>query len=127
MTGSTVNIADFRCRAIKARASHLPLRSVNRSSGPMAVASKPESVVLKLELQDVSAASGNKAVCDIGAAREAQGLRRRIAIRPISIQRRNNVVRFGESKVRVIRAEELGRRPRWPAASEDSYDLPPAA
>ena len=77
MTGRPVNIAEFRCRAMKARTAQFCLRDASRSSNL-----KVEPLILR----DVSDES--PVVFDIGMARDAQRFRRRANARPIAIQHR---------------------------------------
>lgn len=115
MTGRPVNIADFRCRARKARTAQFTLRVASRSSGL--------KVVEPLVLRDVSEES--RVVFDIGMAREAQRFRRRAAARPISIPQRAKVIRFGESQDRAVVAMRTAEP--WPMPQNGPYDFPPAA
>ena len=114
MTGRPVNIAEFRCRAMKARTAQFSLRDSSRSS------------TLKVEpliLRDVS--EENPVVFDIGMARDAQRFRRGANTRPISIQHRAKVIRFGESQghaLAVVQSSEPGLMPL-----SGPYDFPPAA
>jgi hypothetical protein len=120
MTGFLVNIAEFRCRAIKRRAGHVP----QHAFAPVA------SLTIAARLQPEArthAPASNGAVCDIGLAREAQRLRPRIVIRPVSKQRRANVIRFGERKILVMGAGESLRLPQRPMQPDGPGDSPPAA
>jgi len=114
MTGRPVNIAEFRCRAVKARISQFPLRDVNRSS-----AMKVEPLVLR----DVSEESAE--VFDIGMARDAQRIRRRANLRSGSLPHRANVIRFGESQRRAVAAMQAPQS--WRPSQLGPCDLPPAA
>lgn len=109
MTGRPVNIAEFRCRVMKARTAQFVLRDMSRSAG--------------LRVVEPSGPVASPVVFDIGMARDAQRFRRRAA-RPISIQRRANVIRFGEPGFRKLAA--VNAPPSW-HASNGPYDLPPAA
>ncbi|HWG22294.1 MAG TPA: hypothetical protein VG225_17345 [Terracidiphilus sp.] len=125
MAASTVNIADFRCRAVKGHYSHTPLRDGKRPGGLIIV----ESAFADRDSERGNEAlvSENPAVFDIGIAREAQRLRHRVVFRPITIQRRrSNLIRFGEPRVTVMRVDEWRAAEHWSGASDDC-DLPPAA
>lgn len=113
MTGRPVNIADFRCRVMKARATYLSLRDAARSS-----AMKIEPLILR----NVSAES--PVVFDIGLAREAQRQRRR-PFRAFPLESRAKVIRFGERQSRVLAA--VNAPASWPIRSNSPYDFPPAA
>jgi len=116
----TVNIADFRCRAIKRRPSDSP-QSAGRLESAYMVLSRPEP---KVETHTSPALSR---VCDIGIAREAQRLRSRMVTRPIQIQRRANVIRFGQQKIRLLSADQHRRLSQWPIRPDDPGDFTPAA
>lgn len=125
MAGSTVNIADFRCRAMQSRSSHSSYRT-NLPFGLTAVESEPPAG-RESNIQEEALISENPTVFDIGIARRAQHMRHRLIFRPISIQRhRANVIRFGEPGVAVMRPRNAERQRRWSAPSQDR-DLPPAA
>lgn len=113
MTGRPLNIADFRCRIMKARAAHFSLREASRPTTLKVV----DSPAWREE-------SEGPVVYDIGVAREAQRQRRR-AFRPVLMQRRAQVIRFGDNHARAIAA---GRgHASWPLSTDGGYDLPPAA
>jgi len=107
MSGRPVNIAEFRCRAIRARTAQFSMRDASRSTGLKVV--EP---------------AGNPVVFDIGMARDAQHLRRRSNIRPISIHRPAKVIRFGEGQRLAAAAT---RAPEQWTAHNSPFDLPPAA
>ena len=110
MTGRPVNIADFRCRAIKARAAQFSLRDASRPTG----------------LRVVEPVSADEAVVfDIGMARDSQRFRHRTNTRPIAIQNGAKVIRFGEG--RRLAAAALRAPQPLPAHSNGPFDLPPAA
>lgn len=117
MTGRPVNIAEFRCRAMKARTAQFSLRDTSRSSNL-----KVEPLVL------VDVSEENPAVFDIGMARDAQRFRRRANMRTVSISQRlkqqAKVIRFNEGEGRAVatlRVAEPWSSPAGPC------DLPPAA
>lgn len=125
MNGSTVNIADFRCRVMNARAGQKPFRAMQSTSGLALVESRRK----RAEVMSMAnaAISENPRVFDIGVAREAQRMRTRI-FRPISIQRRANVIRFGEKAAAAVPAvAQAAVAARWTAPVNGPYDLPPAA
>ncbi|KAA6461178.1 hypothetical protein DYQ86_13120 [Acidobacteria bacterium AB60] len=68
-------------------------------------------------------------VYDIGIARDAQRLRHRAVFRPISIQRKANVLRFRREAPVPIRMGREERRAMefWSRVPDGPYDLPPAA
>ena len=112
MNGCTINIADFRCRAANPRAAHPIFRDGN-SAGLSLVYSRSEEL---------------PTVYDISEAREAQRVRTRLSPRPISFERRSNVLRFrsnGPIRLAVHAAEQS--RERFRSATEGPKDLPPAA
>lgn len=113
MNGCTVNIADFRCRASQPRADRPISRSENASAGPSLVYSR---------------SSNRSDVYDISEAREARPMRTRHAVRPISFQRRSNVLRFrtNEPVCMMVRMAEQPRE-SFRGVAESSFDLPPAA
>lgn len=113
MTGRPVNIADFRCRARKVRTALFSVRDANRSHGLKVV-----------ERADQQEPQESPVVFDIGMAREAQRLRRR-AVRPISIHRHAQVIRFGEIRAQAVAG--MRAPASWPAVPDGPYDLPPAA
>lgn len=76
---------------------------------------------------ETHSSAGTGRVCDIGLAREAQRFRRRAVMRPVPIQRRANVIRFGEQKIQVMRAEERVRVLPWQIQPDDPGDSPTAA
>jgi hypothetical protein len=116
MTGRPVNIADFRCRARKARTAYFSVRDANRSHGLKVVEqANPQGPVEPSEIPSVF---------DIALAREAQHLRRR-AVRPISIQRHAEVIRFGDMLARAVAG--IGTPESWPVSTDGPSDLPPAA
>lgn len=119
MTGCPVNIADFRCRIMKPRTAHFSLRDTRRSTGLRVVESSAHRNGSALD-----APSQESAPVDIGVARESQRLRRRIVSRPISIQRRANVVRIAEARPR---AYAFPTPQAWQFSPDDPCDLPPAA
>lgn len=114
MTGRPVNIADFRCRARKARTAYFSVRDANRSHGL--------KVVERANSQVVAAPSEIPSVFDIALARQAQHLRRR-AVRPIAIQRHAEVIRFGDTRARAVAG--VRTQESWTVSTD--RDLPPAA
>ena len=127
MAGSTINIADFRCRAMQGRSSHAESQRTSLPFGLTAVESEPPAEHAP-EIHDEALISENPDVFDIGLARRAQQhMRPRVVFRPISIQRpRATVIRFGERGVAVMRLRNSERQRRFAATSHDG-DLPPAA
>jgi hypothetical protein len=117
-----VNIADFRCRAIKFRSQHDSPRNAIRSCTLTVVESNPthESLFRVVSSNPI----------DIGVAREAQRMRHRSIFRPISIQRHAKVIRFNEAPARVaamrvaVGAEQGRRAETW---QDGPLDFPPAA
>ncbi len=118
MSHCTVNIADFRCRAIKSRAN--VFRTDSPQTGLAIVAPRRRGNLLSMS---DAAQSGHPHVFDIGVAREAQRSRQRVIFRPISIQRRAKVIRFHEVPVQAV----AQAAPRWTPPMNGPYDLPPAA
>lgn len=118
MTGCPVNIADFRCRILKPRTAHFSLRDAGRGAGLRVVGSSSHR-----NSSVRGAGAPESALIDIGVARESQRLRRRMVARPISIQRRANVVRFAEARPRAFAFPT----PQVWHSPDDPYDLPPAA
>lgn len=112
MIDCPVNIADFRCRAIKVRTSHSPVHSTAAQAGLALVAPHCDT-----------AASKHPRVYDIGVAREAQRTRHRVLFRPISILPRAKVLRFHESPAgAAVHAMSC-----WTPAVDGPSDFPPAA
>ncbi|MFZ0395127.1 MAG: hypothetical protein WCF17_08115 [Terracidiphilus sp.] len=109
MTGRPVNIAEFRCRAIRARTAQFSLRNASRLTG-LKVVQRP--------------AAQCPVVFDIGMARDAQRFRRRANTWPISLERRAKVIRFGESHpmAAAMRASQPS-----PVSRNGPFDFPPAA
>ncbi len=128
MTGCTINIADFRCRAVArvtASYNHLPRR-------PRAVSLIDDEVISKepeMDFLKEAILQEDPTVYDIGLAREAQRLRHRTVFRPTSVQRKAKVLRFkDEAPVRgKVRAEEARVGKSWSKRPDGPYDLPPAA
>jgi hypothetical protein len=133
MTGCTINIAEFRCRAVS---------RVTSSSNPRSGRARALSVtdadtrskdrerdLLQIDLLQDAILQEDPTVYDIGVAREAQRLRHRTVFRPISNQRKAKVLRFrDEVAVRVkMRAEEARGGEPWSNRPDGPYDLPPAA
>lgn len=121
MTGRPVNIADFRCRAKKMRTAYFSFRDVNRSHGLKVVepANSPagEETVEYLSQE-------MPGVFDIGMAREVPRLRHH-SVRPISIQRRAKVIRFGEMQAHAFAGMRAPQS--WPVSHDGPYDFPPTA
>ena len=109
MTGRPLNIADFRCRAMKARTAQFSLRDASRPTGLRVV--EPAS-------------TESPVVFDIGMARDAQRFRHRANARPVSIHQRAKVIRFGDR--RAVAAVAMRAPDVW-HASHGPCDLPPAA
>ncbi len=109
MSGRPVNIAEFRCRAMRARTAEFSLRLAPRTTG----------------LKIVASPSDHRSVFDIGMARDSQRFRRRPAIRPIAIQNGAKIIRFGDG--RRLAAVAMRAPQPLPARSNGPFDLPPAA
>ena len=125
MTGSTVNIADFRCRAIRARVGRNSSASSERPHGFAVVESAVADRALMLQ---EAMTQENPTVYDIGIAREAQRMRPRALFRPICIQRRAKVLRFtNNAPVQMMRADAARATKGVPEYSGGPYDFPPAA
>lgn len=112
MSDTPVNIADFRCRAIKVRATQSSVRAVPMQGGLALVSSGRRE----------KAAAERPRVYDIAAAREAQRMHRPL-FRPIAVQRRAKVLRFHEAEAHAA----VYAMPRWTPPMNGPYDLPPAA
>lgn len=127
MAGSTINIAEFRCRAMQGRTSHSASHRTSLPFGLTAVESEPPAAQAP-DIHEEALISENPAVFDIGIARRAQQhMRSRVVFRPVSIQRpQATVIRFGERGAAVMRSRNSERQRRFAAASHDP-DLPPAA
>lgn len=119
MNPSTINIADFRCRAMNIRALRTSPREMRRPNGPVPVEASSRSKVQSISLRDAAASR----VYDIGLAREAQRVGTRVVLRPAAAPRRSNVVRFHAGP--AYDAVQPGRA--WNVTSNDPCDLPPAA
>lgn len=122
MNPSTVNIADFRCRAMNLRALHTSVREVRPSDGPVLVEASSRGNVQSISLRE-AVSSRDASVYDIGVARQTQRMRSRPVFRPVSAQRRANVVRFHAGP--AYGAAQAGSA--WNVSSIDPCDLPPAA
>jgi hypothetical protein len=109
MSGRPVNIAEFRCRAMRARTAEFSLRIAGRSTG--------------VKVADSSVAD-SPVVFDIGMARDAQRFRRPNT-RPISISHRAKVIRFGEG--RRLAAAAMRAPDAWRVPNNGPFDFPPAA
>lgn len=127
MTGSTVNIADFRCRAIRARVGRNSRTFDIRPKGLALV--QPPSAERGAQLLQEAVTQENPTVYDIGIAREAQRMRQRTLFRPIFIQRRAKVLRFtNQPPVQVMRSAEEARQSKgWSGYTDGPFDFPPAA
>jgi hypothetical protein len=114
-----INIADFRCRDLT-RATTSAKRSQCRPRGFEIVSGEDELRAREIELLREAVLKEDPMVYDIGIAREAQRLRRRVVFRPISIQRKAKVLRFrDEPPFRVAES--------WSGIPEGPSDQPPAA
>lgn len=113
MSDTPVNIAEFRCRAIKLRAGY--------TFEPSGAAQRGLALVASHARQGGS--SRSQRVYDIGVAREAQRTRHRVLFRPMPIQRRAKVLHFHEGEARAA----VQMMPRWNPPMNGPYDLPPAA
>lgn len=130
MTGSTINIAEFRCRAVArvtASYNHLPRRP--RAVSVIDVDAISTEREIEMDLLQDAILQEDPTVYDIGIAREAQRLRHRTVFRPASIQRKAKVLRFrDEVPIRAkARAEEARGGESWSKRPDGPYDLPPAA
>lgn len=111
MNGSTVNIADFRCRASKPRAACPIFRSANAFAG----------------LSVVHRGSDERpTVYDISEARESQRMRTRLTFRPLGIERRSNVLRFRAGGPVRLAVRVVDEQPRERFLGGPN-ELPPAA
>lgn len=124
MNGCTINIADFRCRALKSRAARPSFRDTHKHAG---IALVEPSSSLELQLQQ-ALMQENPEVYDIGIAREAQRTRARIVFRPAPVQRRAKVLRFnGNEPIRMTLRTDQPREAYRGGTIDGPYDLPPAA
>ena len=124
MDGCTINIADFRCRAIT-RSASIP----RRLHGFEIVRPNEGSKEREAEILQEAVMQEDPTVYDIGIAREVQRLRHRAVFRPISILRKAKVLRFrAEAPTPVrIRLEERRAAEAWSGRPDGPYDFPPAA
>jgi hypothetical protein len=126
MAGSTLNIADFRCRGMKARSTYKKVRTTRLPHGLTVLESEPAIAEPQSERLHHAQVSENPTVFDIGIAREAQRTRPRLLFHPVPIQRRRaTVIRFGEPGVTVMQPKQATVRKQRAASSD--FDLPPAA
>ena len=122
MAASTVNIADFRCRAQKGRMATAPQHEAENAVGlklvDLATGSQHETTEIGGE-QD-------SAVLDINSVRGREHVQR-LVLRPALISRnRSNLVRFNEPRVTVMKVKPSYAVQSW-AEMADDYDHPPAA
>lgn len=122
MNERTVNIADFRCRETKSYAERPSFRLAPEAPALSLVVVRPQTVV------QMPSRSAQQSVYDISAAPRPERVRARVAMRPISIDRRSKVLRFRQDEPvsMMIRREEAGRG-KWRGANDGPGDLPPAA
>lgn len=121
MNGCTINIADFRCRATS-RITSIDRTPRRVQTFEVVGQDRDGDLIQDAILQE------DPTVYDIGIAREVQRTRHRAVFRPISIQRKANVLRF-RNEVPVefkIRAEER-RAECWSSRPDGPCDPPPAA
>lgn len=114
-----INIADFRCRAVT-RATTSSKRSPCRPRGFEIVSGEDGVRAREMELLEEAVLQEDPLVYDIGIAREAQRLRRRVVFRPITIQPKAKVLRFRDQP--PFRIAES-----WSGMPEGPSDHPPAA
>jgi hypothetical protein len=128
MNGCTINIADFRCRAI-ARTIGNAARRARRPHGFASLELGATSTRLGTEMLQEAVLREDPTVYDIGIAREVQRLRHRAVIRSISIPRKAKVLRFrNEPPAQPTGRIEEGRRMEdWSGMPDGPFDLPPAA
>ena len=123
MNGCTINIADFRCRALRTTLS--PDRFARRQQGFEVVQDEMDR---EAEMLQEAVLQDDPTVYDIGIAREAQRLRRRAVFRPINVQRKAKVLRFrDEVSVPCVMHLEERRAESWPGRPDGPHDHPPAA
>lgn len=117
MAASMVNIADFRCRDLKARFEHEQSRFENHN-GLELVDSAPAAEERKAEPLEE-----NPGVLNISVARDNPRMRQRIVLHAVTPSRhRSNLVRFNEPHVAVMKISAAHA-----CESSDDYDFPPAA
>jgi hypothetical protein len=117
MAASMVNIADFRCRDLKARFGHAQSRSFENPNGLEIVESAPAE---EREAEPVEEKPG---VMNISIARDNPRMRQRIVLQPVTASHhRSNLVRFNEPHVAVMKINATHA-----FESADDYDFPPAA
>jgi len=114
-----INIADFRCRDLT-RAGTSSKRSPCRPRGFEIVSGEDELREREMGLLQEAVLQEDPTVYDIGIAREAQRLRRRVVFRPVNIQRKAKVLRFRDEP--PFRMAES-----WSGVPEGPSDQPPAA
>lgn len=127
MNGCTINIADFRCRAIKSRAARPSFWDAQKPAGITLVEVQNPQGHRGLQLMEAALLQENPAVYDIGVAREAQRKRPRMVFRPIGIPRRAKVLRFNSHEPLRMPPRVEESREKWRGATDGPYDLPPAA
>ena len=128
MNGCTINIADFRCRAIPGN-SLSPSRRSRGFQGFEIVRLEALSPERESDILQDALVQEDPTVYDIGIAREVQRLRHRAVFRPICIQRKAKVLRFrNEALVPMkMRMEERRVAKPWSSRPDGPCDLPPAA
>jgi hypothetical protein len=119
MDGCTIDIAEFRCRAISASATR-PIRLPRRSHLELV---EQETAWQRRQAQMIRGAitAEDPTVYDIGIAREAQ----RSGHRGADPQHKAKVLRF-ENQMPASGEDRRGAE-SWPGASDGSFDPPPAA
>jgi len=127
MDGCTINIAEFRCRAIdRTKLSFKrPLQphhgfAIVANEGPK---NRHTGLLQEAVLED------DPTVYDIGLVREVQRLRHRAVLRPVGLQRKAKVLRFrNEAPIQLKRQPEELRGVHARSGMPDGpSDLPPAA
>jgi hypothetical protein len=119
MAASTVNIADFRCRDLKARMGRATARTTENRDKLGVVESAG------IEEHEAEPFAENPAVLDIGALRDNTRMRRRLVLHTMPASRhRSNLVRFNEPQVAVMRINRPRAMESW---AKDDFDDPPAA
>jgi hypothetical protein len=118
MAASMVNIAEFRCRDLKARFGQATLRLLERNDE--IEAAEPPTME-----RETDAPAENPAILNISVARENPRMRQRMVLHAVTPSRgRSNLVRFNEPRVAVMRIKQTRAIEDW---VQDDYDHPPAA
>ncbi len=128
MTGCTINIAEFRCRAV-ARVTSSSNYASRRTHGFYVSEAEAAPREHDEDLLQDAILQEDPTVYDIGIAREAQRMRHRTVFRPVSVQRKAKVIRFRSEIPAMfkVRAEEARVGEGWSNRPDGSNDFPPAA